>query len=95
MDRSRQPKVLLPRRAGAYIIRLPRYEAFTKTALALLDSGVRFTDVAGNDDMLVTVVTPAAFDERGIRNAGVASRPILTDPQRTRLALLVPGRPPA
>ena len=35
------------------------------------------------------------FDERGIRNAGVASRPILTDPQRTRLALLVPGRPPA
>ena len=77
--------------AGAYIIRLPRYEAFTKTALALIDSGVRFTDIAGNDDMLVTVITPAAFDERGIRGAGVvASRPILTDPQRKRLALLVP-----
>jgi hypothetical protein len=76
---------------GAYIVRLPRHEAFTKTALALLDSGVRFVDVAGNDDMLVTVVAPAAFDERGIRGAGaVASRPILTDPRRKRVALLAP-----
>jgi hypothetical protein len=76
---------------GAYIIRLPRYEAFTRTALALFESRLRFLDVAGNDEMLMTVLVPASFDERAFHGGRVvASRPILTDRQHKRLALRVP-----
>lgn len=76
---------------GTHIIRIPRYEAFTRTALALLDSGVRFLAVAGNDDMLMTVIAPASFDDSAVRGANlVASRPFVTDPRRKRVALRVP-----
>jgi hypothetical protein len=76
---------------GAYIVRLPRYEAFTRTALGLVDARVRFRDVAGNDEMLMTAVVPASFDERALAAGDVmASRPILSDPQHKRLALRVP-----
>jgi hypothetical protein len=76
---------------GAYFIRVPRYEAFTETTLALIDTGVRFVDVAGNNDMLVTVLVPASFDESRVPGVAVVARlPILTDSQRHRLALSVP-----
>ena len=89
----RDPRVEKVRRTddGAYIVRLPRYEAFTTTALALLDTGVRFVDVAGNNDMLVTVLVPASFDGSRVPGAAVVAKlPILTDSQRSRLALSVP-----
>ena len=45
---------------------MPRYEAFTKAALALDEAGVRFVSIAGNDDMLVTALAPdsLALDRR-------------------------------
>ena len=76
---------------GAYLVRLPRYEAFTHTALALLDRRVRFRDIAGNDDILVTTIVPASLDERRLRTISVIARgPMLTDAHRRRLALRVP-----
>lgn len=75
---------------GTYVIGLPRYEAFTPTTLALLGKRLRFRDIAGNDDILVTVLVPASFDERKDRLPTViASAPMLTDPHRKRLALRV------
>jgi hypothetical protein len=76
---------------GAYLVRLPRHEAFTHTALALLDRRVRFRDIAGNDDILVTTIVPASLDERSLRTISVIARgPMLTDAHRRRLALRVP-----
>jgi hypothetical protein len=75
---------------GAYVVGLPRHEAFTPTALDLLERRVRFRDIAGNDEILITVLFPASFDERTLRTTSVIARaPMLTDPHRRRLALRV------
>ena len=34
-----------------FIVRLPRYEGFTQVALELIDRGVTFDQIAGNDDV--------------------------------------------
>jgi hypothetical protein len=75
---------------GAYVIRLPRYEAFTGTALSLVDARVRFVDVAGNRDILITVIAPMSLDDR-VFGAGqvIGVGPLLTDPQRKRVAVRV------
>jgi hypothetical protein len=72
-----------------YIVTLPRYEDFTATALALTAKGARFTDIAGNDVLLMT-----ALARRGIATSFPAAelvsvRPILSDPTMQRLALRV------
>jgi hypothetical protein len=91
-DVLRGAKAELVRRSrdGVAIVKLPRYEAFTRSALALLDAGVRFVDVAGNEEMLVTAIAPAALDEHALGLAVMATRPILTEPQRKRVAFRVP-----
>ena len=75
-----------PRR---YIVTLPRYEDFTAAALALNGKGGRFTDIAGNDVLLVTALArrgiPTSFPGAEL----VTVRPILTDPTMQRLALRV------
>lgn len=79
-----------PAGAGGHVVRLPRYEAFTTAVLALLDGGARFRDIAGNDEILVTALGPAAIDERALRHGNVVtSRSLLTDPGTERLAVRV------
>ena len=72
-----------------YIVTLPRYEDFTATALALTAKGARFTDIAGNDVLLMTALArrgiPTSFPAAEL----VSARPILTDPTMQRLALRV------
>jgi hypothetical protein len=73
------------------VVRLPRYEAFTKAALALVGTGTRFVDIAGNDDILVTALAPDSVNEGALKVATVVtSRPVLTEPGRKRLALRAP-----
>jgi hypothetical protein len=72
-----------------YVVTLPRYEAFTKSALGLLKRGARFVDIAGNDEILVT-----ALARRGISTTipdvrVIAAQPVLTDPTMQRLAFSV------
>lgn len=74
------------------IVQLPRYEAFTQVALALHAQGVRFVNIAGNDEILLTAISPAARSP-DLSPARIASRMTLpTDPSRVRLALRVPVR---
>ena len=72
-----------------YIVTLPRYEDFTATALALTAKGARFTDIAGNDVLLITALArrgiPASFPAAEL----VSVSPILSDPTMQRLALRV------
>ena len=72
-----------------YTVSLPRYEDFTAAALALTGKGARFTDIAGNDVLLVTALArrgiPTSFSGAEL----VSARPILTDPTMQRLALRV------
>jgi hypothetical protein len=73
----------------SYVVTLPRYEDFTAAALALSAKGARFTDIAGNEVLLVTALarrgSPLEFAGAEI----VTVRPILTDPTMQRLALRV------
>lgn len=88
--RGAQAELVRRSRDGVAIVRLPRDEAFTRSALALIDARVRFVDVAGNEEMLVTAIAPAAVDEHALGLAVMATRPILTEPQRKRVAFRVP-----
>jgi hypothetical protein len=66
-------------------VTLPRYEAFTAAALALLHDRVRFGNIAGNDEILLTALVPAAFHAVGLNV--VLTEPLLTDPAQSRIAV--------
>jgi len=82
-------KIVEPLGPRRFIVTLPRYEDFTATALALNAKGARFTDIAGNDVLLITALArrgiPTSFPAAEL----VSARPILTDPTMQRLALRV------
>jgi hypothetical protein len=87
----REVQRVVDRGKGAQVVRLPRYEAFTQAAIALLGTGARFVDIAGNDRILVTVIAPSALNEAALTSSTVVtSEPMLTNRVRKRLALLVP-----
>ena len=46
---------------GACVVSLPHYQGFTDTAPALARTGVEFRDLAGNDEILLTVVAPTEW----------------------------------
>jgi len=71
------------------LLALPRYEPFTAVVAGLADQGVRFVEIAGNDALLVTLVTPAAWHDRDDRGTTLVEWPILTDRAKKRVALTV------
>jgi hypothetical protein len=93
------PDVLFSREAVArvralgpdtYEITMPRYEAFTKAALDLDSAGVRIVDIAGNDELMVTVIGSDGLTLPAAPVRLVSTLPILTEPGRTRFALRTP-----
>ena len=75
----------------SYIVTLPRYEAFTVRAKLLVKGQVRFLEIAGNDEILLTILAPAALE----RDSSLMARldePLLTDGSMRRTALSVPVR---
>ena len=81
-----------PLGAGAYLVTLPRYEAFTGAALALTALGVRFIEIAGNDEILITALARRGVSSDVPHARLIAARPVLTDPTMQRLALSVEVR---
>ena len=77
---------------GSYIVTIPRYEAFTGRAKLLIAQGVRFLDIAGNDDILVTVLAPAAMKANDIGAVVLIDEALLTQGTTRRLGLKVPVR---
>jgi hypothetical protein len=71
---------------------MPRYEAFTTRSLMLIAHGVRFVDVAGNDEMLVTAIVPSSLSGDEIGISLIFKEPLLTDHTRTRIAIKAPVR---
>ncbi len=74
----------------AFVISIPRYEAFTGHALTLVSQGVRFVDIAGNDDILISAIGRAQPRRRVSAGSVVLDEPFLTDPGTARLAIQVP-----
>jgi len=71
------------------LVVLPRYEAFTKLVPRLVDADVRFVEIAGNDEIMLTVLAPR--DWRPVPDQGelLFSMPILTRSDQSRYALRV------
>jgi hypothetical protein len=85
----RQVKPLGPR---TYIVTIPRYEAFTARTKILIGQGVHFLDVAGNDEILVTVLAPASLKTADIGGPVMLDETFLTDAATRRIALAVEVR---
>lgn len=75
---------------GGAIVAIPRYEAFTGRVLTMLQQGIRFVDIAGNDEILVTVLAPAGWSAGGINASVVLDERLLTDVTLRRVGLALP-----
>jgi len=87
----RDTRIRMVKKLGerSYVVTLPRYEAFTATALKLVDYGARFRSIAANDEMLVTAVAPRGWDA-AMRLHLLLKLPILTDSTRERIGVRAP-----
>jgi hypothetical protein len=87
-------QVLTRLEGGRVLATLPRYQAFTRSARFLAGEGVSFEEIAGNRTViLVTVQVPicwvppaAGVDPREV----LFAQPVLTQPDRKRVGLVVP-----
>jgi len=79
-------------RPQSFIVTMPRYEAFTTRSLMLIAQGVRFVDVAGNDEMLVTAIVPSSLSAEEIGTGLIFNETLLTDHTTARIAVRAPVR---
>lgn len=83
------PHVRIVRQLGpqSFIVAIPRYQEFTDIAFALARRGVQFLDIAGNSQILVSVIAPQnwRYDRADARE--LFSNPILTRTGLQRVAL--------
>ena len=85
------PDVTIVRGPGpdAVIVRMPRYQKFTDVATRVLGRGIRFREIAGNRQIVVSAVVPAEWS--GDLKAGEVLfwSPILTNAALKRVAIRV------
>lgn len=83
--------VLKTQADGSALLLLPRYEAFHPAVSALVQQGVEFREIAGNNSaILVTVLAPAAWKPVSTDFRLVFTQPIITQPGIQRVALVTP-----
>lgn len=89
---AQEPDVTIvkPIEAEAAIAMLPRYEAFTKTVPRLAAKGVQFVEIAGNDEILITVIVPDNWDYRLEAGEALFEMPVLSQSGFKRVAVKVP-----
>lgn len=73
---------------GSTLLLLPRYEAFNPAALALVQQGATFREVAGNNSaILLTLLTPDTLPTTASFRS-IFTQPIVTKPGLKRVALV-------
>jgi hypothetical protein len=80
-DAAGDIKLIERRDDGSAVIETPRYRAFTKIILALVNRGRTFVEIAGNNEILVTILTKA---EPGLSPPG--ARELFQVPLQARIA---------
>jgi hypothetical protein len=71
----------------AFVVAIPRYQEFTSVAEALAQKGIRFTDIAGNTLITVSVIAPADWRYADGDAKELFSQDILTRPGTRRVIL--------
>jgi hypothetical protein len=83
------PREKMMRQVGpqAFIVDVPRYQEFTEIASALAERGVHFVEIAGNSEILVSVLGGNSwhYGDSGARQ--LFSNPVLTHPGTQRVIL--------
>jgi hypothetical protein len=74
----------------SYLIALPRYEPFKQAVKTLVSHDARLVEVAGNEHILMTIIAPHHWHDLHHLGRQVCEWTILTQPDRKRVALLVP-----
>ena len=73
---------------GGMIVRIPRYEAFTRQVPVLIAHGARFVEIAGNSEIMLTVFAPPGAQAGAMAPARVMfSASALGRPGWTRIGL--------
>ena len=72
------------------LIRITRFEYFSDTVPRLLERGVQFDEIAGNREILFTLLGPQDADYSFEHGEYLFDLPILTEPGQTRAAIKVP-----
>jgi hypothetical protein len=85
-----QARIVKPIDDNAAIVSLPRYEAFTLLVPELTEQGMRMIEIAGNDEILITVIAPQSWEYDLDDGQFLFAMPILTEPDRRRVAVQVP-----
>jgi hypothetical protein len=86
-DRIRKVKAVGP---ASYIVAIPRLEGFTPIVTSLAKQGVRFRELAGNDEIVLTVIASSGLDVRLETGDVVLKEPLLTNPAAARVAVKAP-----
>jgi len=77
-----------------FIVNIPRYQEFTDRAIELAKRDVHFVQVAGNDEIMITIVAPKnwAYDLPASDGSLLFTENVLTHPDVKRIALECPVR---
>jgi len=83
------PRVKIVKQAGprAFVVDIPRYQEFTDVASALAQRGVQFVDIAGNSQILVSVLAQPSWRSSYLDARLLFSSPVLTRPGTQRVVL--------
>lgn len=81
--------VLIERFLDSSLVSLPRYDEFGAVVQRLVRQGVRFREIAGNDEILLTAIVPLDWQPNLPYTDLVLSQPILTESNRKRIGLTV------
>jgi hypothetical protein len=71
------------------LIRITRFEYFSDTVPGLTERGVQFIEIAGNDEILFTLIGPRDANYTFEHGTALFDLPILTQPELTRVAVKV------
>src|SRR5690349_5313612 len=87
-------KIIAGTAGNACIVSIPRYQEFTDVAVKLAQRDVHFVQIAGNDEIMLTVVAPKSltYDLPASDGSLLFTEDILTKPGVKRIALECPVR---
>ena len=87
-------KIVAETARPSYIVSIPRYQEFTDMAVQFAKRGVRFAQIAGNDEIMLTAVAPKSwnYDLPANDESLLFTENLLTRPDVKRIALECPVR---
>lgn len=75
---------------NTYIVKIPRYKEFTKIVPNLSKQGVSFLNIAGNDEIFLTIIAPITWNYNLSDGDSIFDMEILTNKNLKRFGIRVP-----